>query len=73
MGFTVSYQPSSGITVKDEFGDEAVYEFLDGGVLKIVSPDTYGKVSYTPPTVWMSVSADKGHEPGPKRTIPGRP
>jgi hypothetical protein len=64
MTFRVDYQPNSGITAKDEFGDEAVYDFIEGGILKIVSPDTGGKVSYTPPTVWMGVSTDKEHKPG---------
>ncbi|WP_422742140.1 hypothetical protein ACN27E_13725 [Mycobacterium sp. WMMD1722] len=66
MAFTVSYLPWLGLP-KDEFGDQAEYEFLEGGVLKVVSPDTHGKVSYTPQTVWMSLFADKGHAPGPKR------
>ncbi len=64
MAFTVSYQPHTNITVKDEFGDEAIYEFLESGILKIVSPDSQGKVSYTPPTAWLGVSADKDHGPG---------
>ncbi|WP_349319153.1 hypothetical protein [Mycolicibacterium canariasense] len=73
MAFTVKYQKSSGITVTDEFGDQGIYDFIEGGVLKIVSPDTDGKVSYTPPTVWLSVSADKEHRPGrPKREGEGR-
>lgn len=73
MGFTVSYQKSSGITVKDEFGDEGIYDFVEGGVLKIVSPDGNGKLSYTSPTVWQGVSADKEHKPGrPKPKGEGR-
>lgn len=64
MAFTLGYQPHTGITVKDDFGDEATYTFLDAGVLKIVSPDSNGKVAYYPPTVWMSVFADKNHHPG---------
>lgn len=67
MGFAVSYQPSSGITVKDEFGDEGIYDFLEGGILKIVSPDGNRQVSYTPSTVSMSVFADEDHKPGKKR------
>ena len=51
MGFTVSYQPSSGIEVKDEFGNDAIHDFLEGGVLKIVAPDGNKKVSFTAPNV----------------------
>jgi hypothetical protein len=71
MAFTVSYQKSSGITVKDEFGDQGIYDFVEGGVLKIVSPDGNGQVSYTAPTVWQSVSADKEHNPGRPKREPG--
>lgn len=67
MGFTVSYQKNSGITVKDEFGDEGVYDFVEGGVLKIVSPDAGKKTSYTSPAVWQSVSADENHGPGSRK------
>lgn len=64
MAFTVSYQKDSGITVKDDFGDEAVYDFVEGGVLKIISPDNQGKLSFTAANVWRAVSADKDHKPG---------
>lgn len=71
MAFTVSYQKNSGITVKDEFGDEGIYDFVEGGVLKIVSPDSDGQVSYTAPTVSRSVFADKEHHPGRPKRRPG--
>ena len=66
MAFTVRNHPDSGLTMMEEFGDEAEYEFLDGGVLKVVSPDTHGKVSYTPATVWIGLFADNDHRPGSK-------
>lgn len=64
MAFTVSYQPHTNITVKDEFGDQAIYEIVEGGVLKIITPDGDKKVSYHAANVWMSVFADKNHGPG---------
>jgi hypothetical protein len=73
VAFTVKYQKSSGITVTDEFGDEGIYDFVEGGVLKIVSPDGNDKLSYTAPAIWQSVSADKEHKPGrPKPKGEGR-
>lgn len=70
MAFTVRYLPWLGLP-NDDFGDQAEYEFVEGGVLKVVSPDTNGKVSFTPQTVWMSVFADKNHPPGSKAQKPG--
>lgn len=73
MAFTVRYQYEPLRETKDEFGDEGIYEFLEGGVLKIVSPDTNGQTSYTPANVWLSVFADKEHGPGrPKPKGEGR-
>jgi hypothetical protein len=69
MGFKVTYQrddrgfsPAAG-----DFGDHAVYEFLAGGILKIVPPEDDAKASYYPPTVWKSIVADQNHRPS--RTI----
>jgi hypothetical protein len=44
---------------------------LDGGVLKLISPDINRKISVTPATVWKSLFADKNHAPGQAAQKPG--
>ncbi|MCV7214704.1 hypothetical protein H7J51_05320 [Mycobacterium crocinum] len=66
MGFTIKYQGALETVSPEEFGDEAIYEIVEGGVLKVTSPDTDGKISYTPANAWLSLFADKNHPPGVK-------
>ena len=70
MAFSIRYHKETGLP-KDDFGDEAVYDFVEGGVLKVVSPDTNGKISYTPSNVWFSLFADKNHPAGGPAQKPG--
>lgn len=68
MAFQVKYQ---GNTSKDDHGDDATFEVLEGGVLKVVSADTDGKVAYIAAGVWKTVFADKDHVPGRTKRKPG--
>ncbi|ORA13577.1 hypothetical protein [Mycobacterium asiaticum] len=68
MAFTVRYQDHV-TPAKDEFGDQATYQFLEGGVLKVVPPEQNAQVGYYPPTVWKSVVADKNHPPRVSGTV----
>jgi hypothetical protein len=66
MAFTVSYE-HKGLPAQDECGDDDVYEFEQGGILKITTKAS-GNTSYFPPGVWYALTATQGHQPGPKRS-----
>ncbi len=73
MTFTV-FSGSS----QDTYGDEDVYEFLNGGVLAVHSKTAFqpaGTAVYYAPGNWNEVGAGPGHQPGapapPFHPIPG--
>ncbi len=67
MAFTV-FLPDQ----QDEYGDEDVYDFLDGGVLKVHSDTRFqpaGTAVYYSPGKWNLVGAGDGHDPGAPRQV----
>jgi hypothetical protein len=67
MTFTV-FLPSQ----QDEYGDEDIYDFLHGGVLKVHSDTRFqpaGTAVYYAPGKWDLVGAGEGHDPGAPKPI----
>jgi len=64
MTFVVFRPPSQ----EDQYGDEDIYDFLHGGVLKVHSDTRFATVGgtavYYAPGKWDLVGAGEGHDPG---------
>jgi hypothetical protein len=56
MSFTIGLPPDEHLPL----GDNATYEILDGGVLKIVDGQV---VRLQPPSQWLYVISNDGHGP----------
>ena len=46
------------------YPDDAAYEFLDGGVLRITQPGDPGTSTFYATSQWEDVETKDGHEPG---------